>query len=382
MSENNHSGPLRRMKILPAWVYQRYRPFFDRLFPALGLTMMFVLTDTTVGGFPDEWRAFIAAVITIGTLAAPPAGYALFVIALAYPLYAISIYVAALAISILLLGGLLFHRSIAAVVLVLVVPLLATAQLAPLVPFLAGLWWAEEGGALAGATTALWLKLFAGMCNTSPDLTRLGGQPWDTTWLVTRFRSANSYQTVAWIVQPLAPDPQTLLLHILEILGWGLAGYGVGIVARQIANRPRPGWRLVVSVVVGLLGLALGSLALPIALGLRSGSVVSISILFAFLVQCSWNGVVAIGVYALARYLAQPIVVPAPLFGSRPDRSPVRSPVRSQREADISPGRAISEETGKRSVLSPRPAVPFRGADRAVNIEDDEPDDIIMLDLD
>ncbi len=377
MIGGNADSPLRRATILPAWFYQRYQPFFDRFFPALGLTAMFVLTDTATGAFPNEWRAFIAVLIAVGTLIAPPAGYALFVAALAYPLYTISIYVAALAISLLVLGGLLFHRTIAAVTLVLAAPLLATAQLAPLTLFLAGLWWAEGGGALVGATTALWLKLFAGMCNISPDLTQLGIRPWNTAWLVTHFRSANSYQTVVWIVRPLTPDPQALLLHILEIVGWGLAGYGVGIVAQQIANRPRPGWRLVVSVIVGLLGLALGSLVLPMALGLRPWSMPSISVLLAFLVQCSWNGVIAIGIYALVRYLAQPIVVSAPLFRPRPTRSPARS----RRRAGRSPERSAEGET-ERGIPSSRPPIPFREANANTNAENDEPSDIIMLDLD
>lgn len=336
--------------MIPARLYQRYRPFCDRLVPALGLAFLFVLTDQATDAFPMEWRLFIASGVLVAGLAAPIGGYVLFILALAYPLYSISIYVAALALALLIPSAFFLTRHLTAVVLVLATPLLVPYRLFLAIPLLAGLWWAEWGGVLVGLGSALWLKLFAGMCGAMPGLTQLGGQPLDVHHLIARFHAANSMQTLLWLGEPwlgTASHPSTLLLHVLEVVGWGLAGYGVGLMRRRMEGMPRPNVGLLATVSAGLLGAWLGSLAVPMALGLREAAALPIP----FLVECCWSGLIAMGVYGLSRYLARPaaVSVPSRTEPHRPTVPPTPAP-------------------------SPRPWVrPASG--------DEEQTDIIMIDL-
>ncbi len=313
-----------RVKIAPAWLYQRYRSLFDRLVPALGMALLFMLAAQATSAFPMEWRLFIAGGVFVVGLTVPVAGYVLFILALAYPLYSISIYVAALALSLLILSAFFVTRHLAAVVLILATPLLSRIQIALAVPFLAGLWWAEWGGALVGLGSAFWLKLFAGMCGATLDLTRLGGQPLAAHRLIVRFRAANSLQTLLWLMEPFAPDPQTLLLHVLQMLGWGLAGYGVGLMRGRMSGLSRPAVGLFASVGAGFLGLGVGSIGVPMALGLLDKSALPLS----FLIECCWSGAVAVGVYGISRYLARPAVAlpSVPVGASGPAARPAPEP--------------------------------------------------------
>ena len=337
-------------------LYQRYHFFFDRLVPSLGLALLFVLVSQATGVFSREWLWFITAIILLVGLIVPIVGYVLFILALAYPLYSISIYVAALALSILILFAFFVARHLTALVLILAVPLLISYRAIWVVPFLAGLWWAEWGGVLIGMGSALWLKIFAGMCGATPDLLQLGGQTLKTHQLIDRFHTANSLQTLLWLTEPLAPDSKTLLLHILEILGWGLAGYGVGLMRRRVESMSRPNLGLLMCIVVGCLGIVVGSLALPMALDLREAFTWSTSLLSNFLIECGVSGVIAIGLYGISRYLAHPVVVP----------------IRSR----IEPRHSIVQSAPE---PAPQPWVRPQPPARA---NEDEPTDIIMIDLD
>ncbi len=343
---------MEKIKMIPARVYQRYYAFFDRLLPSLGMAWLFLLTDQATGLFSSEWRLFIAGGVLAAGLVAPIAGYILFILALVYPLYSVSIYVAALALTVLILSAFFMTRHVAAMVLVLATPLLVTYRLAPVVPLLAGLLWAEWRGGLVGLGSVLWLKLFAGMCGATPDLVQLGGQPLDAHNLIARFQTADSLQTLLWMAKPLAPDSLTILLHLLEILAWGLVGYGVGLVHQRMTDSSRPNLALWASVGTGLLGLVIGSLALPTILGLRETSVLSISFIMIFLVEYCTSGVIVAGLYRVSRYLIRPAVKSVP-FQVEPHRPSV------QLETELVP----------QSWVSPQP-------------REDEQTDIIMIDLD
>ncbi|MCX7682835.1 MAG: hypothetical protein N2508_12875 [Anaerolineae bacterium] len=343
-----------------AWLYQRYRPFFDRLPAAVGMALLFTLVEHSTGAFPVEWRTFIAAVILASGLALPLAGYILLIVALAYPLFTISIYVAALALSVLIIWAFLFPRHLTAVVLVLAVPLLAPYRFAPLVPLLAGLWWGEWAGVLAGMGGALWLKLFAGMCGATPDLTRLSAQTLQAERLMTRFHSANSLQTLLWMWEPLAPHPQALLLNILEVLGWGLAGYGIGILCHRMDRMARPYLGLLAGLSAALLGAGLGSLIAPLALGLFSPSALAISHIANFLIEWGISGVATAILYMAYRYLNRPVIPP------------------SFRKGRAASGR--SAESPSSGVQSGALAMPL--ASWSSPSPEEEQEDIIMIDLD
>ncbi|HDQ71696.1 MAG TPA: hypothetical protein ENN19_06320 [Chloroflexi bacterium] len=349
---------------MPAWFYQRYRCFFDRLAPAAGLAALFWLTAQTMDVFSLEWQLFIAGSVLLAALIAPIAGYLLFVAAVAYPLYTISIYVAALALSALVILAFFIRDHLAPLVLLLSMPLLMTGRMGLLAPFLAGLWWGEWGGVLVGLGSGLWLKLFAGMCGMSPDLMALGGQPLATGHLIARFQTANSYQTLIWMANPLAPDAQTLLLHVLEILGWGLTGYGVGLMRTRMEEMPRPGVGLVAGVSLGLLGLILGSWAIPVGLALRDTSGTSISNLLDFLVECGWNALIAMGTFGLSRYMRRPVAPSKPM---RVDTRPIPAG-----QAQPAPQPESKPHSGPRPPAWAGPQVR----------EEEAPSDIIMIDLD
>ena len=273
---------------------------------------------------------------------------------LAYPLYSISIYLAALALSILILLAFFVTRHFTALVLVLAIPLLVALRVTWAVPLLAGLWWAEWGGVLVGMGGALWLKVFVGMCGVTPDFVRLSGQTMVVDRLIDRFHAANSLQTLLWLTEPLIPDSQTLLFHILEVLGWGLAGYGVGLMRRRIEGMSRRSLGVLASMVVGCLGLGIGSLALPAALDLREASDLPISLLLNFLLECGKSSIIVVGLYGVSRYLARPAVLPAlsRIESHRSSVQPTPEP-------------------------APQPWVPSQS-----RVKEDEPTDIIMIDLD
>ncbi len=188
----------------------------------------------------------------------------------------------------------------------------------------------------------------------------LSGQTLATRQLIDHFSSANSFQTLLWMTEPLTPDSQTLLFHIVEILGWGLAGYGVGLVRRRMEGMSRPNLGLLVSVVVGFLGMGIGSLALPMALDLRKMTTWPISLLLNFLIECGVSGVIAVGLYGISRSLARSVVLP------------VRSRIRSQEDARR-PSIQPAPEPVSRPRIRPQPRV---------RASEDEPTDIIMIDLD
>ncbi len=356
---------MRLAQNIPPWLYQRYRHFFDRLPSALGMAALFALVDMRTGAFPVEWRTFIAVGVLVSGLLLPVAGYILFIVALAYPLFTISIYIAALALSVLILWAFLCSRHLGAVVLLLVTPLLVPYRLAPLVPLLAGLWWGEWGGALVGAGSALWLKLFAGMCGAAPDITSLSIQTLSAERLINRFHTANSLQTLLWMWEPLSPHPQALLLNILHILGWGLAGYGIGIMRQRMENMARPYLGLLAGISAAWLGFGVGSLAAPFALGLLRPSALPISHLANFLIELGMSSAAAVMICAAYRYLNRPVVPPS-----------LRRDVIAYRCQETGSGdgmRAGTPATLPASPVSPPWAGPF---------EEDEQEDIIMLDLD
>jgi hypothetical protein len=344
---------MERVGRVPAWLYQRYRSLWDRLVPAAGMAGLFWWLAQATGVLSPEWRLFIAGGILIAGLFASLVGYVAFVAALAYPLYTISIYVAALAITALTLPAFFLTRHLSAVVLALSVPAFSMGRLGPAVPLLAGLWWAEGGGAGVGVGSALWLKLCAGMCGADPDFVRLGGTPLVMERVVERFGAANSLQTLVWLVQPLAPDSRTLLLHILQVMGWGLAGYAAGLMRQRMSRMARPTVGLMAALGAGLLGLNAGVILLPLALGLD----VVASVPTLFLVECLGSALLVMGLYALRRYLMRPVL-------DRPAEAPLDV-------ATSEPGGVVEPPPSRRPALgfNPRP-------------RDEEHADIIMIDLD
>ena len=228
-----------------AWLpqlYQRHQSFWDRAVPAAGLALLLWASAAATGAFPSEWRIFLATVLFFVGLAAPRIAYAAFTVIIAYPLYRVSIYLAAIVLAVLILTSHWAVRNLGAAVLVLITPALLPWRLAATVPLLAGLWWGERTGALVGGLAALWLKLLAGMSGQPLDLVRLSGWTPSSTNLIARFSGYNSLQTLVELFNPFADTSQTLLVHLLQVLAWALAGYVAGRLARRAWSERGRGW--------------------------------------------------------------------------------------------------------------------------------------------
>ena len=244
---------LKRTMVTPtAWLpqlYQRFQPFWDRAVPSAGLALLLWAAAETTGAYPREWRFFLATLLFMLGLAWPWVAYVTFTFAIAYPLYSISIYLAALVLAALILTSRWAMRNLGATVLVLITPALLPWHLDTAVPLLAGLWWGEGVGALTGGLAALWLKLLAGMAGQPLDLSVLSGWTPAGTKVIQRFSGFNSLQTLLELVNPFADTSQALLLHVLQVLAWALAGYLAGRLARRAWSDRWRGWAPLLSAV-------------------------------------------------------------------------------------------------------------------------------------
>ena len=330
----------------PAWVYQRYQPVWDRIVLAAGWAGLYVFYSSVepwlraqgpadVPVFPPQWRVVLAALVFLLCLWKPVAGYAAFIVAIAYPLYLVSLYVMALFLAVLVLlapvmaiyedRGILFLA-----LLVLSAPMLASLHLAPLVPLLAGLWWEGAGSWIGGGVAALWLKLCAGMAGGPVDLWQANGWTMTVGPLYERFHTANSLQTVLRMLQPLgvhvgrvplaqgielgagasypAPAGIYVLFNLVQVFTWAAAAYVVSAVLDRLYARRTGrtwGWGLsALSLGPGLLLIWVGYVALPAWLRMEGPGWLDPPRLPAQLV---WVGLVAWGLDGLLHYLHRPV---------------------------------------------------------------------------
>jgi hypothetical protein len=331
---------------LPAWIYQRHQPIWDRIVLAGGWSGLYVFYSgvepwvrahgpADVPVFPPQWRVVLAALVFLLFLWKPVAGYAAFIVAIAYPLYLVSLYVMALALAVLILlapvmaiyedRGILFL-----VLLVLLTPVLASVHLAPLVPLLVGLWWEGAGSWIGGGAAALWLKLCVGVTGGAVDLWQANGWTMTVGPLYERFHTANSLQTVLRVLQPLgvrlgrvplaqgielgaeasypAPAGIYILYNTVQVLTWAAAAYVVSAVLDRLYARRVGrigGWILsALSLVPGLLLIWAGYVALAYWLRIDGPGWFDPPRLPA---QLLWVGLVAWGLDGLLHYLHRPV---------------------------------------------------------------------------
>jgi hypothetical protein len=74
------------------------------------------------------------------------------------------------------------------------------------------------------------------------NLARLSGQPLASARIIQRYSGFNSLQTLVELVNPFADTSSTLLLHVLQVLAWALAGYLAGWVTRRTWSERWRGW--------------------------------------------------------------------------------------------------------------------------------------------
>jgi hypothetical protein len=294
--------------------------------------VLYVWLDTSLaqyGGlegsaFPVQWRAFLAVCILIGGLWKPVVGYALFVAAVAYPLYLISVYVMALSLAVLILTAPLAARNLPLALMVIAAPLVAPIHLTPVLPFLFGLLsstaspggWDRATGTIAGGLCALWLKICAGMSGFTTDLWYVNGWSPQIAPLYERYHTANSLQTLVQLLEPLTASVEdsaatVLLFNLLQVCAWACAAYLVGairdvLLLRKMGSAGRgSAWTSVLSLVPGIVVIWAGYVVVPSWLQVPGPRWLDPLWLPAQVVLAA---AVAIGVDGLLRYLRQPLL--------------------------------------------------------------------------
>jgi len=417
---------VRTLGELPARVYQRQPRLWDRVALAAGWSALYLLASgigtwavsgaTSAGAtavalaFPTEWRLVLAALVFVLGVWKPVAGYAAFIVAVAYPFYLVSIYVMALAVAVLILmlpvmavyseQGVLFLA-----LLVFATPLLARVNLAPLVPLLVGLWWEGAVSWIGAGAAALWLKLAAGKAGQTVDLWQISGWTMRAGPIYERFHTLNSLQTLVRVLEPLglcirrvplvhgidlgssvaypAPAGIFALYNLLQVLVWAAAGWTVSAVLDRLQTRGfgrRGGWGLsALSLGPGLLLIWSGYVAIPFWLNIEGPGWLEPRWLPAHVV---WVGLVAWGLDGLLRSLHQPVSPDGWSIRSSasvrrrsmPARKGMSAPAQGVEDAAA---HAVAGETGAHPVgrIRRRRAEPDRGFR-------EDPSSDIMIELD
>lgn len=348
-------------------LYQRFQPFWDRALPAAGLALLLWASAEATDTFPPEWRFFLAAVLFLLGLVSPPVAYVAFIFFVSYPLYRISVYLAALLLAALILTSPWAMRNLGATVLILIAPALLPWRLETAAPLLAGLWWGELTGALAGALAALWLKLLAGMAAQPLDLARLSGSIPASANIVKEFSDLNSLQTLLELANPFADTSQSLLLHLLQILAWGLAGYVAGMLAQRVWSDRWRGWAPLLSALpaAGVLWASYGLLP-----ELINRTEINLRTQFSDLTP-----------WLLASALAAAAARQFYLYLRRPLVHSLRRPLARHREPSTSPSHPAPRRGRKPGPQPEKPSFNWKPAQRPPSATETD-DDIIMLEID
>ncbi len=214
-------------------IYKRYQSLVEAIIAAVGLALLVGVVLASMPVYPPNWAPVIVAVVALVGFRWPTMAYMVASLALVYPIYTLSLYLAILFFAI----AILMHRPashyLGATVLVLAIPVLAKYHLHWTVPLLAGLWWGFVNGFWIGAAAALWGKLLGGMAGLDIDWLVLAGQSPTLAGIMQRYSGLGSLETLGKLVQPLAPDTTSLLYHLLQIATWALVAGLVGLLANQ-----------------------------------------------------------------------------------------------------------------------------------------------------
>jgi hypothetical protein len=341
---------------LPHGLMRRYLSLLERLLVAAGLSGLLYGLMSSLPVYPPNWDIVILVTVFVVALWWPGVAYFIAVVAAAYPLYTLSLYVAVLFLAVALLGQRVFIHNLGATVLVLATPWLARYNIAWIVPILGGLWWGASGGAWMGGLAALWGQLAAGMSGLTPDWLRLIGTSPTVAGVADRFGQANSLDTLKLIVEPLAPNSTLLLYHLLQVIAWAAVGGLVGLLAdRSWIQRRRP-WG---AIIIGTAGTAV-LLGVHVGLGLwlEQHSAATLSPLWPMLIVTTLVVMLVVGALeGLRDFLEHPLPPRRRTSSRRPRRR---------------------SKPGNQSERAPLP-VPSQLPDWETA---DEAEDLIMLELD
>src|SRR5689334_21184045 len=189
----------------------------ERATLAAGLAGL-ILASGLLPGYPLEWRALLPLAVLVLGLWSTIAAYLLTVAVLAYPIWQLSPYLMVLFIALTLIPHRLILNHLPVALPIAWSPVLAALRLDWAIPVLVGVLAGSRRGALAGASVALWIKLYAAMSGNPLDLLQIPGNPGTPAAVAARFAGAGSFDTLQLIGAPFAPNSGELLGNVLQIV--------------------------------------------------------------------------------------------------------------------------------------------------------------------
>ncbi len=247
----------------PHNLYRRYQALLESTITAVGLAAIVVMALNSLSVYPRNWVWVIGMAIAVLGIRWPFVAYLVAVAVMIYPIYTINLYLAVLFLAISALGQRLFVHYLGATVLALATPALAEYHLHWLVPILGGLWWGGTSGAWIGGLAAIWGKILGGMAGLNLDWLVMAGQVPDAQVIITRFAGANSLDTLLLLIEPFAATANVILYHLLQVIGWAVAGGFVGALAKRKWVKYRTPWSILVLTAGGGLIMLATHLGLP-----------------------------------------------------------------------------------------------------------------------
>ena len=309
---------------------RRHLTTVEQVITAAGLAGLLYGLIQFLPAYPQDWGIVLTGAVFFISIWSPVAGYFLAVLAAAYPLYIVSIYLAVIFLAIAIIGQHLFIQNLSGALLTLTSPVLGAIYLSWTVPLLGGLWWGPAGGAIMGGMAALWIEIIAGMAYISPNLLNLLGILPIINEPFRQFSSANSLEVLGILFLPLAPNSSTLLYHLLQIAIWSFTGWMVGMLNEKDWAQIRRPKSSVFIVGTGILALTVLQillnlwLATPITNSIQNA--LGYTIFFSFITVI----VLEIGLHFFEHPLPVPLSHSAPIqfeMNNSASNTPVSMPV-------------------------------------------------------
>jgi len=285
--------------------YQTRRDVFERAIPATGLVVLSHLLYQALPAYPSDWRPFLLIAIFCAALYNVTLGYFIAVALAMWPLWTLSPYLASIFLALAVLAQSPILRRLSWSLLIGLTPMLAWNLLSGVGLLLAGITLGPGGGFWVGVLSAIWLKVAGGMGGLPTDLLTLHQQAITIAAVGDRFGGANSLQTLQRLVAPFTDGSTRLLLDILQVLLWGLAGAFVGWLRQRLWVERRPWLNLVIALSGGALLILISIFVAPVWVQLKpinfllSDPILALAILGSALIAGS--------MYTLRHYLNRPI---------------------------------------------------------------------------
>ncbi len=243
-------------------LYKRHQASVESVIIATGLTFLLAVFLISLDVYPPNWTPVLIALVWLLALRWSWSAYMVATLAVLYPLYTISIYIAILFIAVTTLAHRPLSYYLGASVLILAVPLLGAYHLHWAVPILMGLWWGSTNGIWMGAAAAVWGQLATSMAGMNGDLLLIAGQTPEIAGFIQRFSNLGALETLSKVIAPFTQNATVLLYHLLQVTLWGgVAGLTGGFSSQQWIYRYYP-WSGLVTVSLGVVALGVGHITL------------------------------------------------------------------------------------------------------------------------